>query len=56
MPVDVRIETGAGFYDFVVHDSLSVQSFTLHVPAAPTSLLIDPDSWILSEKTTTKGK
>jgi aminopeptidase N len=49
MPVDVRIQTGSGSYDFVVHDSLSVQSFTLHVPAAPTSLFIDPDSWILRD-------
>jgi aminopeptidase N len=48
MPVDVRIQTAGGPYDFVVENSpLYVQFFTLHVTDAPTSLTIDPGNWIL---------
>jgi len=48
MPVDVRIQTASGPQDFVVENlPLAFQSFTLHVPDAPTSLTIDPDNWIL---------
>jgi aminopeptidase N len=48
MPVDVRIQvtTGAN-YNFVVQDSLPVQTFVLHVPGIPTQPVLDPDNWIL---------
>ena len=49
MPVDVRIQTTAGTQDFVVPDSLASQTFVLHVNAAPLSLTIDPDDWILDQ-------
>lgn len=49
MPVDVRVQTVAGPRDFVVPDSLASQTFTLHVDAAPTSVEIDPDEWILRQ-------
>jgi hypothetical protein len=49
MPVDVRIQTAGGPRDFVVPDSLASQAFVLHVDAAPLSLAIDPDHWILHQ-------
>ena len=52
IPIDIRILTATGAtYNFVVPDSLGTQTFTLHVPAGPTSLLADADNWIL--RTTT---
>jgi aminopeptidase N len=47
MPVDVRVTTGSGSYDFVAHDSTAVQVFTFHVPSAPTLVAVDPDQWVL---------
>ena len=49
MPVDVRVETAAGPRNFVVPDSLASQTFTLRVDAAPLSLQLDPDEWILRQ-------
>ncbi len=47
MPVDVRINTGAGPRTFVAWDSLAFQPFNFHVDAAPTTVALDPDGWIL---------
>ncbi len=47
MPMDLTIHTGSGAFTSVVGDSLAFQAFTVHVPAAPTSVQIDQDDWIL---------
>jgi hypothetical protein len=47
MPIDVRVSTSAGDRAFVVRDSLASQVFTLHVDAAPSAVVLDPDEWIL---------
>jgi len=49
MPVDVTIQTGSGDLTFVAMDSTASQSFTFHVPSAPTNVLIDKDEWILRQ-------
>ena len=47
MPVDVRVSTPAGDYDFVAQDSTVLQSFVIHVPDPPTAVTLDPDQWML---------
>lgn len=47
MPVDLHVQTAAGETVVTVLDSLAQQSFTFQLPAAPTSILVDPDEWIL---------
>jgi aminopeptidase N len=49
MPVDVTIHTPSGDTTFVVQDSLATQTFTFHVSAAPISVLIDKNGWILQQ-------
>ena len=49
MPVDVTIQAGGGSTTFVAMDSLPAQPFTFHVASAPTSVLIDPNEWILRQ-------
>ena len=49
MPVDVRVQTTAGPQDFVVQDSLALQTFVLNVNAQPLSVTIDPGGWILKQ-------
>ena len=51
MPVDVAISSAGGDSTFVVRDSLDVQTFTFHMPAAPISVALDPDEWILRQIT-----
>ena len=47
MPIDVRIATASYDTTFVAWDSLATQSFTMSLPDPPTSVLLDPDEWIL---------
>jgi aminopeptidase N len=48
MPIDVRITTASDdTTTFVAWDSLATQSFTMSVADPPTSVLLDPDEWIL---------
>ena len=47
MPADVRVTTTNGSFDFVARDSTALQSFSFHVPYAPTGVQLDPDAWIL---------
>ncbi len=49
MPIDISISTTDGEFNFVVWDSLSIQSFTLEVPSEPLSLEIDKNNWILKQ-------
>jgi aminopeptidase N len=49
MPIDVRIDTSFGQEDFVVWDSLDVQAFHLQTVGEPSSLFLDPDSWIIKD-------
>jgi len=47
MPLDVTVTTAAGEQAFVIADSLAMQTFTLHVDAAPTAVAVDRDDWVL---------
>ena len=47
MPVDVTVTTASGETTFVVPDSLASQVVVLHVSAAPVTVTIDRDDWIL---------
>jgi aminopeptidase N len=47
MPVDLRFTTGAGPRDAVARNTARDQRFLVPLPAAPTSMTLDPDLWIL---------
>ena len=47
MPLDVKVTTAAGDQSFVIQDSLASQTFTLHLGAAPLTVAVDPDDWVL---------
>jgi hypothetical protein len=47
MPVDVQIQTEAGYEAFVVWDSLDTQSFVLHVSTQPRKVTLDPGNWLI---------
>jgi aminopeptidase N len=47
MPIDVRIATASYDTTFVAWDSLATQSFAFSVADPPTSVLLDPEEWIL---------
>jgi hypothetical protein len=47
MPVQVDVVSDAGTQRFTVLDSLETQSFVLDVVGNPTSVIFDPDDWIL---------
>lgn len=48
MPVRVRISTGAGVVNAVVQNDNRQEWYLIPVPAAATSVAIDPDDWILT--------
>jgi aminopeptidase N len=48
MPIDIRVSWPGGSQTFVVQNTTMAQDFALPpVPAAPTSVVFDPDLWIL---------
>jgi aminopeptidase N len=50
MPLDARFWLADGtVFDTVLWDSLSLQAFTVALPAPPESLAIDPDEWVLGK-------
>ncbi len=49
MPMRVRAHHGMQYTDFVVWDSLRVQTFRLPLLVQPDSVVIDPDGWILKQ-------
>ncbi len=51
MPLDVRITTATGSEDFVVQNSEQVQWYHFEVNDQPTGVVLDPDDWVLCEKT-----
>ncbi len=50
MPVDFRVQTGSGDFDFSERIDLASETASFVVPAEPTGLLVDPDDWILDEQ------
>ena len=50
MPVDFRVQTGSGDFDFSERIDLASETVSFVVPAEPTGLLVDPDDWILDEQ------
>ena len=48
MPLDVRIVTPSGTVDAVVWNDATTHDFAIPVPAAPTSVSLDPDNWVLN--------
>jgi aminopeptidase N len=50
MPLDARLQLADGSeYATVLWDSLPEQTFVIETPAAPLSIRIDPDDWVLCE-------
>ncbi len=49
MPIDVRVTTSTGTFDFVVENSLASENYTLNVTGDITTVQLDPDNWILRE-------
>jgi len=47
MPLDITVTTQSGETNFVVYDSLAVQTFQFTVNAEPTDILLDKDNWVL---------
>jgi aminopeptidase N len=47
LPVDFRVVTGAGDFDFSERIAAAEETVSFTVPAEPTDLLVDPDDWIL---------
>ena len=55
MPLDIRVNTGSGSFTFVARDSTPLQLFSFHVPNLPTSVVLDPDTWVLRTVTSVTG-
>lgn len=53
MPIDVRVTTSGGTFDFTVDNSLATQDYQLSVTGDVQSVEIDPDHWILRQVETT---
>jgi len=49
MPMRIRAYHGAQYTDFLVWDSLRVQSFRFPLSVPPDSVVLDPDGWILKQ-------
>ncbi len=52
MPLDLRVGTAGGTFDFVVQNDQAVQWYSLEVPFEPQVVELDPEDWVLCEKTT----
>ncbi|MFH2052296.1 MAG: M1 family aminopeptidase [bacterium] len=51
MPLDLRVGTAGGTFDFVIRNDQAVQWYSLEVPFEPQVVELDPDDWVLCEKT-----
>ncbi len=49
MPIRVRAYHGMNRTDYIVQDSLRVQTFLLPLSVQPDSVVLDPDGWILKQ-------
>jgi hypothetical protein len=50
LPVDFRVQTTSGSFDFSERVDSLVHEFSFVVTAEPTGLQVDPDDWILDEQ------
>jgi hypothetical protein len=50
MPVDFRVTTAGGDYDFSAPIAAASELVSFVVPAVPTGLILDPNDWILDEQ------
>jgi aminopeptidase N len=50
MPVDFRVQTASGDFDFSERIDLAEETVSFVVTAEPTGLLVDPDNWILDQQ------
>jgi hypothetical protein len=50
LPVDFRVQTVSGDFDFSERIDSAVQTASFVVGAEPTGLLVDPDDWIVDEQ------
>jgi aminopeptidase N len=50
LPVDFRVQTASGDYDFSERIHLAYQTASFVVPAEPTGFVVDPNDWILDEE------
>ncbi len=48
LPVDLRFSTSAGTLDRVVNNAARTQHYLVALPAAASTVAIDPDGWILA--------
>ncbi len=53
MPIDLRVVTTAGTFDFTVQNSQATESYQLPVTGEVQSVTLDPDDWILCQILTT---
>jgi hypothetical protein len=51
MPVDFRVQTAGGDFDFSERIDQAVEQVSFVVTAQPTGFHVDPDDWILDEQT-----
>lgn len=49
LPVDFRVQTGSGNFDFSARIDLAEETVSFIVPAQPTGLVVDPNDWILDQ-------
>ncbi len=52
MPVPIRVTTTAGVEDFIIWCLHDADHFAIRLAAAPTSVVMDPDGWVLSRSVT----
>jgi len=50
MPLDIAVQTASGTETFRVQNDQRLQLFQTHVSAEPTSVVIDPQAWILRDE------
>ncbi len=50
LPVDFRVQTSSGSFDFSARIDLAEETASFVVPAQPTGLVIDPNDWLLDEQ------
>jgi len=49
MPIQVKITTSMGIYNFTLFNKLQDQGWELNVSGQPTAIEFDPDNWILKD-------
>jgi len=49
MPIQLRVQTDSGTFDYTVENNQMSQEFVLTVPGTVEEVLLDPDHWILRQ-------